>query len=203
MARTLEHIQDELLVIRSQDGESDALEELIIRWRGRLRAHAWSLTRDVEAAADASQESWLAIVRGLNRLSDPALFGPWAYRIVTHKCADWTRARQRRRRLVSHAIDEGHGRAEEHPRDEDEADRLRAGLGRLEPDSRAILSLHYLEQLNVNQIAWSVCFLFSNMAVAMMKLWFWMQMDKNVVIREMKRLELQVATLAGIIKSRG
>ncbi len=51
------------------------------------------------------------------------------------------------------------------------------------------------------QIAWSVSFLFSNMAVALMKLWFWMQMDKNTVIREVKRLELQVATLAGIIKN--
>ena len=50
------------------------------------------------------------------------------------------------------------------------------------------------------QIAWSVGFLTSNMVVAMMKLWFWMQMDKNTVIREVKRLELQVATLAGIIK---
>ena len=51
------------------------------------------------------------------------------------------------------------------------------------------------------QIAWSVGFLTSNMIVAMMKLWFWMQMDKNTVIREVKRLELQVATLAGIIKN--
>ena len=51
------------------------------------------------------------------------------------------------------------------------------------------------------QIAWSVGFLASNMGVAMMKMWFWMQMDKNTVIREVKRLELQVATLAGIIKN--
>ncbi len=34
------------------------------------------------------------------------------------------------------------------------------------------------------QIVWSVGFLTSNMVVAMMKLWFWMQMDKNTVIRE-------------------
>ncbi len=51
------------------------------------------------------------------------------------------------------------------------------------------------------QIVWSVGFLTSNMVVAMMKRWFWMQMDKNTVIREVKRLELQVATLAGIIKN--
>jgi len=51
-----------------------------------------------------------------------------------------------------------------------------------------------------DQIAWAVCFLFSTMSIAMLKIWFWMQMDKNTVIREVKRLELQVATLAGIIK---
>ena len=153
MPRTLQHIQDELLVIRCQDGEPDALEELIVRWRVRLHAHAWSLTRNAEAAADASQEAWLAIVKGLGRLSDPSLFGPWAYRIVTHKCADWTRARQRRRRLVKRAIDEGLARPEEDARGEDEATRLRAGLARLGPDSRAILSMHYLGQLSVNQIA--------------------------------------------------
>ena len=49
MPRTLQHIEDELLVIRCQDGEADALEELIVRWRVRLHAHAWSLTGDAEA----------------------------------------------------------------------------------------------------------------------------------------------------------
>ena len=55
MPCTLQHIQDELLVIRCQDGESDALEELIVRWRLRLHAHAWSLTRD---AATRTQIAW-------------------------------------------------------------------------------------------------------------------------------------------------
>ena len=153
MAHTLQHIQDELLVIRCQDGEADALKELIVRWQVRLHAHAWSLTRDAEAAADASQEAWLAIARGLRRLSDPSYFGPWAYRIVTHKCADWTRAQARRRSLVQRALDEGPTRPEPEPHDEDDATRLRYGLRRIQPDSRAILSMHYLGQMNVNQIA--------------------------------------------------
>jgi len=38
-------------------------------------------------------------------------------------------------------------------------------------------------------------FLFMMMA-AMMKLYIWMQMDKNDVLRELKRLELQIAVLA-------
>lgn len=31
--------------------------------------------------------------------------------------------------------------------------------------------------------------------VQMLKLWHWMQMDKNAILREMKRLEFQVAVL--------
>lgn len=33
-------------------------------------------------------------------------------------------------------------------------------------------------------------------AVAMLKIWSWMEMHKNQVLREVKRLELQVARLA-------
>jgi hypothetical protein len=32
--------------------------------------------------------------------------------------------------------------------------------------------------------------------VAILKIWFWMEMHKNAVLREVKRLELQIARLA-------
>ena len=59
MPRTLQHIQNELLVLQCQDGERDALEELIKRWQARLRRHAWTLTSDAEAVNDVCQESSL------------------------------------------------------------------------------------------------------------------------------------------------
>lgn len=39
------------------------------------------------------------------------------------------------------------------------------------------------------------------MAMSMLKIYAWMQMDKNVILREMKRLELQVMSLSGKIKA--
>ncbi len=36
--------------------------------------------------------------------------------------------------------------------------------------------------------------------VSMMKVWFWMELNKNALTREIKRLELQIARLAGRIK---
>jgi len=45
-------------------------------------------------------------------------------------------------------------------------------------------------------ILWAVLFLYSGMCVAMLKMWTWMDMHKNSITREVKRLELQIARLA-------
>lgn len=39
-------------------------------------------------------------------------------------------------------------------------------------------------------------------ATSMMKLWHWMQMDKNSILREMKRMEFQIAVLSEKISNR-
>ena len=44
-------------------------------------------------------------------------------------------------------------------------------------------------------IACATGFLFANLAVAMLKTWYWMELNKNAVTREIKRLELQFARL--------
>src|SRR5512145_1583590 len=93
MQRSPDDIQDELLVLRCQGGESEALHKLVSRWHPRLRRLAERRTADPEAAKDLVQDAWLAIVRGLRRLDDPSRFRVWAYRIVTNKCADWVRRR--------------------------------------------------------------------------------------------------------------
>ncbi len=84
MVRSLESIHDELLVLRCQSGETEAMEELIGNWQPRLWRHAKRLTGRRDAAWDVLQETLLAIVRSLHRLDDPALFRTWAYRIATN-----------------------------------------------------------------------------------------------------------------------
>jgi hypothetical protein len=44
-------------------------------------------------------------------------------------------------------------------------------------------------------LMWAVGFGFCLMAVMMLKLWFWLEIQKNSVLREVKRVELQVARL--------
>lgn len=45
-------------------------------------------------------------------------------------------------------------------------------------------------------LLWGVGVVVTMLAVAMLKMYFWMEMNKNVTLREVKRLELQVARLA-------
>ena len=46
-------------------------------------------------------------------------------------------------------------------------------------------------------IKWAAATFGCMMAVGMLKMFQWMQMDKNALLRELKRLEYQVAILAG------
>jgi len=47
---------------------------------------------------------------------------------------------------------------------------------------------------------WALAFVFCMMAVSLLKMWFWMEMNKNAITREIKRVELQIARLASRIK---
>ena len=48
-------------------------------------------------------------------------------------------------------------------------------------------------------IKWAIGGVIGLMMVSMLKIFAWMQMDKNALLREIKRLELQVSSLSGKI----
>ena len=49
-------------------------------------------------------------------------------------------------------------------------------------------------------LMWAAASAFFLSGVSMMKVWFWMELNKNAVTREIKRLELQIARLASRLK---
>ena len=149
-------ILDELLVLRGQGGDPEALRGLVEVMQPRLMAHAWHLTGDAEAAADAVQEAWVAIVKGLRRLQDPARFRSWALKIVTFKCRDWIRRAQSGRRLAEGLAQEQALREGAPPAPTEEVDSvlsMREAIAALQPDRKALLSMFYLEEMSVRDIA--------------------------------------------------
>lgn len=142
-----EQLVDELLVMDAQSGRAQAMEMLVGRWQERLWRYACRITGDSEAAWDVTQEAWLGIVRGIGRLSDPARFRSWAYRIVTNKANDWI-GRNARARLTQAEPPASTG-----GQDRDAADDLHMILQRLPEKSRAVLTLHYLEEFALSDVA--------------------------------------------------
>ena len=51
-----------------------------------------------------------------------------------------------------------------------------------------------------DMLMWAGATILCLSAVSMLKVWYWMELQKNSLLREIKRLELQIAHLAGKIK---
>ena len=155
MRRTAAHIEEELLVLRCQDAEPEAWRRLIGLWRPRAYRHALRLTGDADGASDVAQESCLALVRGIGRLSDPAMFRGWAHRIVRNKAADWVRARARERAGRARATGPGADRPgpAEAAAGADDAARLRRAVAALPAALRETVELYYAEGLGVREVA--------------------------------------------------
>jgi RNA polymerase sigma factor (sigma-70 family) len=152
MARDRERLLDAYLVASARLGNREAFASLVRRWNGKLVAHAWRLLRDRDGAKDAVQESWAEIVRGLSRLRDENAFAAWAYRIVSRRCARQIGRIQGNRRLAEEmaaALGED-GIAEPSSPD---IDALRKAIRALPPEQEAAITLFYLEELSVAEVA--------------------------------------------------
>jgi RNA polymerase sigma-70 factor (ECF subfamily) len=87
---------DEELMAKAQAGERAAFSELITRYERPLYGYLVRLLRDPLTAEDAFQETWLRVLKALNRFDPSLRFAPWLYRIATNLCRDLGRRRRHR-----------------------------------------------------------------------------------------------------------
>lgn len=142
-----------VLVVRGQQGDDQAVAELVEAMQDRLWRHAFRTTNDEGAAADVLQEAWLAIVRQLPQIEVPRAFRAWAFQIVSHKARDWVRRESKRRQLLQNHW-ESQGSAVASPTvDPPRVANLREAVRRLPAADRTILGLRYEEEFGVAEIA--------------------------------------------------
>ena len=138
-------VENQLLVMNAQDGDISAMEKLVVHWQKRLWRHAYRMTNNIQAAWDVTQQSWIGIIKGLNRLEDPANFKAWAYRITTNKAADWCRKNEQ----IFYADNELLKNVECKEKKETSIEEL---LEKLDDKKKMVLILYYYEQLTVSEI---------------------------------------------------
>jgi RNA polymerase sigma-70 factor (ECF subfamily) len=145
-------LQDDLLVLRCQQGDVAAFDRLVRRWQQPLLNYACRLTGDGAAAQDAVQETWLVVICGLVTLKDVTRFRAWLFRIASHKCQDYWRRNRCSRRFTNVLQKQSDAAVVAVPPGAVRTD-IDAAFRRLAPESRDVLALMYLEDFSVGEIA--------------------------------------------------
>lgn len=155
MRNDRERVLDAYLAASARTGDRRAMDRLAERWQPRLLGHAYRLTGEPDLAAEATQEAWVEILRGIARLDDAEAFPAWAMRIVGRRCARLIRGRQQRRRTRMALTREPAPSSETPDRAQAHSDlgAVRDALRSLPDAQRAAIGLFYLQQMSVAEIA--------------------------------------------------
>ena len=86
---------DEELVEFASRGDTDAFNQLVVRWERPIHALAYRVLGREEDARDVCQEAFLRAFRGLKGFKGQAKFSSWLYRIALNLCRDWLRRERR------------------------------------------------------------------------------------------------------------
>jgi RNA polymerase sigma-70 factor (ECF subfamily) len=155
-------VADAGLLERAADGDVEAFDTLLRPRLDRLFRIAVAIMRSEADARDAVQEGCVHAWRALPRLREPGRFDAWLTQIVVNDCRSQLRRRQRGRAheihlegLASDADDTApEGSLVDDPASNGiaEAEAVRRAFDRLDPTSRSLLILHYVDERPLNEI---------------------------------------------------
>lgn len=152
------------LVEAGQRGDVEAFNQLVRLYEGRVYNLCYRMLSDADAAADATQDTFIAAYRNLNRFRG-GMFRAWLLRIATNTCYDVLRSRQRRPAV---SLDAGYEDEAAGPRldlpdpgeSPDEAvlrrelaQALERGIAQLPEDQRIVVILSDVQGLAYEEIA--------------------------------------------------
>jgi len=153
MGRSSDQIFDELLIIRCQERDQEAIGLLWKRWQPRFLKWAFDFLKDQDQAYEIAQESWFSIFKGIHKLKDPALFRFWAYRIVQRRSADAIKKLQRDRVVVEETSHDIMMSNSDDTVIEDRIQHMLNVINRLPDLQQEMLRLFYLEKQSIKVIA--------------------------------------------------
>ncbi|RME55910.1 MAG: sigma-70 family RNA polymerase sigma factor, partial [Deltaproteobacteria bacterium] len=97
---------DNELISYVAEGDREAFDELVGRYKNRITNYVYSIVRDREAAVDVAQETFIRVFYKAHTFRGMVQFSTWLYRIATNLAINETR---RRKRHPTHSLDEPGG----------------------------------------------------------------------------------------------
>lgn len=140
----------EKLVRRAQDGDKNAFVSLIEAQKLSMSRAAMAILHNEEDAADAVAETVLTVFTRLCTLREAKYFKTWMTRILICNCYDILR--ERRRSVPMDVLPED-AFGEDSSRGRDKVIDIQASLASLAENDRLVLTLFYLDDLSIREIA--------------------------------------------------
>ena len=156
-------LSDYTLLEMYQQGNREALSQLLERHTRRLRDYVRMMVKDCDVADDLTQEILIKVVKVIDegRYTDKGRFQPWLLRIAHNRVLDYFRANK----LVKTVSESSAGfdvlgntnfaepSIEEQLISEQQAEEIRALIDKLPEEQREVVKMRYYEGLSFKDIA--------------------------------------------------
>ena len=160
--KTLEHVSDTELIRSFQEGDTEAFEVLIYRYKDKIYSSILFFVKDSYLAEDLFQDVFIKIIDTLKnkRYTEEGKFLPWALRISHNLCVDHFRKVKRTPAIktsdtkdifdVINVYEEG---ADQKIMQSQSHDRVRKMLELLPEEQREIIVLRHYANLSFKEIS--------------------------------------------------
>jgi RNA polymerase sigma-70 factor (ECF subfamily) len=154
LGNKLQQAQIDLLVLEAQQGCEKAFTAIYRHYNIQLQHFAFRFCGDEQLAKDAVQETWITLSKTLKSLEDPRGFRVWAFKTVRWRVVDQVRRQKstggKPTEHLSEDIDGGEVSATASLAT---SSQLKSHLDALPAEERTCVSLFYLQELKLSEIA--------------------------------------------------
>jgi RNA polymerase sigma-70 factor, ECF subfamily len=161
--KDLASLSDRELAEALKCGKSEAFDEIVHRYQGRVYAAAYRVTGNREDALDVAQESLIKVYRKIDAWQPTGGFLSWMLRLTTNQAIDHIRRQNRRRQepLDDTVQNESEGAPVEPVsfdtrstvRGNEIEEHIRASLVLLSPMQRKVFVMRHFEGFSLAEIA--------------------------------------------------
>ena len=143
-------VSDKELVREVQAGNREAYSQLVMRYERSLRAVIAQIVSDIHVAEDLAQDAFVKAFQNLNRLQNPARFGPWLYKIARNEALMWIR---RRPKITEGSLSEDMSLEQSNGQLSEASEKLLKAVMTLPSQEQRVVLLRYFEGHPVGDIA--------------------------------------------------
>jgi RNA polymerase sigma-70 factor (ECF subfamily) len=155
------------LVKRCQNGDSEAFDELVTRYRAKIFGMIYNMVHSEQDAWDLAQDSFIKAWKSIGRFRGKSSFYTWIYRIVMNVTIDWLRKKQVKGAGAEFddavQLKEIEPAAKTAPRPEDQPyermeraelrQKIENAIAQLSPEHRAVILMKETEDMQYHEIA--------------------------------------------------